>query len=171
MELCTHHIVVVTCKDGDASSRLPVPYTYGLIIRGTENPRVLVMELNSSDVIQMPEKVEQAPSGLVVPYFDLVVISTRDEKRLCGMERDSANGTVVLLELVNERSVSVVPELDDSGVETGKDPGPSRVETQSLHSLALRLEFGEHFGLPKSLSLSPPAMKERERWGYNLNLV
>lgn len=40
---------------------------YHLVIRGRDDPGVLVMELHSSNVIQMTLQGEQAPAELVVP--------------------------------------------------------------------------------------------------------
>lgn len=60
---------------------------------------------------------------------------------------DAADGAVVLVELVDQGSHAVVPELDDAAVETRQDPWPLRVETQALHSVTLRLEFRQHLPL------------------------
>ena len=40
----------------------------------------LVMELHGSDVIQVPNEREGAAPELVVPYFNLVVITAADQK-------------------------------------------------------------------------------------------
>ena len=57
---------------------------------------------------------------------------------------NAANGAFVLVEAINKRPHPIVPQLDDSAVETGEDPWPLRVETQSLDTVALRLEFSQH---------------------------
>lgn len=57
---------------------------------------------------------------------------------------DAANRPVVLVEAVEEGTHAVVPHLDHPAVETRQDPWPTRVETQALHPVALRLELGQH---------------------------
>lgn len=59
---------------------------------------------------------------------------------------DTADGAVVLVELVDQGSHAVVPKLDNAAVETGKDPWALGVEAQALHSVTLGLEFGQHVG-------------------------
>lgn len=75
-----------------------------------------------------------------------------NEKRLRFVEVNAANGTVVLVESVNEGAHAVIPELDHAAVETGEDPWPLAVKAQSFHSIALGLEFRQHF----LQILSPP---------------
>ena len=53
MELRTHDVVVGTSEDSDAFARLPIPNTEGLVIRGTDDPWILMVELNSTNLIQM----------------------------------------------------------------------------------------------------------------------
>jgi hypothetical protein len=74
-----HNIVSMPCQNRQASSTLPIPYSNGLIIRRRENPRVLVMELHCSDVIEMALQSEEAAFLLVIPNFDFVVVATGDE--------------------------------------------------------------------------------------------
>ena len=66
------------------------------------------------------------------------------EERLRGVEVDAPDGPVVLVEAVEEGAHAVVPHLDHPAVETRQDPWPTRVETQALHPVALRLELGQH---------------------------
>ena len=70
--------------------------------------------------------------------------TSRDKERLRIVEVNSANRTVVLIEAINESAHTVVPELDDATVQTRQDPWPLSVEAQSLHSVTLRLELGQH---------------------------
>lgn len=51
----------------------------------------------------------------------------------------------MLVEAINEGVHAVVPELDHAAVQTRQDPWPLAVETQALHSIALRLKLGQHF--------------------------
>ena len=48
------------------------------------------MEKHSAHIIQMAVQGEETAASLVVPDFDLVVIATRDEQRLGGVERDAS---------------------------------------------------------------------------------
>lgn len=53
VELGAHDVVVVPGKDGDTSSRLPVPNPDSLVVGGRDDPRVFPMEENSSDIVQI----------------------------------------------------------------------------------------------------------------------
>lgn len=128
--------MVVAGEDANASARLPVPDSYGLVVGGGEDPRILGVEECRANVIQMPEKSENASLLLVVPhlesrkvmkralnvnffiYLNFEVVTTRHEERLLVVERDAANWAVVLVELFEKSADSVVPELDDAGVQT-----------------------------------------------------
>jgi hypothetical protein len=59
------------------------------------------MEEDGSDVVEMAVKGEEASSSLVRPDFDLIVVTARDEKRLCLVKVDTTDRTIVLLEPVN----------------------------------------------------------------------
>ena len=74
--------MVVAGQDRYACPRLPVPDADGLVIAGADNPGVLIVKLYSSDVVQVAQQCEQTSPELVVPNFDLVVVSTRDKQRL-----------------------------------------------------------------------------------------
>ena len=60
-----------------------------------------MVELHRANVIKMAEKGEEAPTLLVVPYLDLVIVATRDEQWLRVMEADTTHGSIVLIELVD----------------------------------------------------------------------
>jgi hypothetical protein len=60
-----------------------------------------MMEEDGSNIIEMAIEGEKASSGLVRPDFDLVIVTARDEKRLCLVEVDTTDGTIVLLEAIN----------------------------------------------------------------------
>lgn len=76
MELCAHYVVAMACEDGDDTSTLPVPESDCLIITTTQDPWKLCMELDRSDVVQVPGQGEQALLGLIVPDLDFMVITT-----------------------------------------------------------------------------------------------
>jgi hypothetical protein len=59
------------------------------------------MEEDGSNIIEMAIEGEKASSGLVRPDFDLVIVTARDEKRLCLVEVDTTDGTIMLLEAIN----------------------------------------------------------------------
>ena len=82
VELGAHGVVVVAGEDADALSALPVPDPHGLIIRGGQDPWILVMEHCRPDVVKMTQQGEDAASLLVIPHFDLIVISSRDKESL-----------------------------------------------------------------------------------------
>jgi len=58
------------------------------------------MEESSPNVIQMSQQSEQASLLFVVPNFDFVIITTRDEKWLLCMEVNSTNWTIMLVKFV-----------------------------------------------------------------------
>lgn len=78
MELSAHDVVVVTSEDGNASTTLPVPDSNRLIIRGRQDPRLLVMEVDCSNIVEMAIEGVVASPRLVVPDFDLVIVTSRD---------------------------------------------------------------------------------------------
>lgn len=78
MELCTHNVVVVTGEDGDARSALPIPDANGLIVGGTEYPRVFMVEEDGADVVEMAVEGKETLTSFVVPDFDLVIVTTTD---------------------------------------------------------------------------------------------
>lgn len=48
--------MIVSSQNGNASPGLPVPYSDGLVVTGTNNPWVFIVELDSTDVIKVPKK-------------------------------------------------------------------------------------------------------------------
>ena len=97
--------MVVSGQDGNTCPGLPIPDPDSLIIRGRDDPGVFSVEEDSSDIVEicnqyhphLPENRLTAGQGkktfplLVIPYFDLVIITTRTEDRLCWVETDSSN--------------------------------------------------------------------------------
>ena len=112
MELCTHDVVVMAGEDADALARLPVPNANRLVIAGRKNPRLLVMKLTGANVIEMSRKREQTLAQLVIVKFEFVVVATRTEERHRRMERDATHRSIMLVVLVDQRTHSVVPQLD-----------------------------------------------------------
>lgn len=58
----------------DTIPALIIPYSHGLIIRGRQNPRQLVVEECCSDVIDMAFKHKQTSFLFVVPYSYIAII-------------------------------------------------------------------------------------------------
>lgn len=100
MELGAHHVVIVAGEDGDAGPGLPVPDADGLVVGGAQNPGIFMVEGCGSDVVQVAEEGEDAPTLLEVPHLDLEVIATGDEKRLLAVETDSSYRSIVFVELL-----------------------------------------------------------------------
>lgn len=65
----------MTSKDGYTRTILPVPDADGLVVRCGYNPRALMVEVDSSDVVEMAVECENASSEFVIPDLDLVVIA------------------------------------------------------------------------------------------------
>jgi hypothetical protein len=62
----------------------------------------------------------------------------------------ATDGSIVLVEAVEEGAHAIVPHLDHPAVESRQDPWPPWVEAQALHSVALRLELSQHPASPLS---------------------
>ena len=60
------------------------------------------MEHSRPDVVKMTQQREDAASLLVIPHFDLIVISSGDKERLLFVEVHTSDGTIVLVKLVKE---------------------------------------------------------------------
>lgn len=58
-----------TCQHADAGPTLPVPYPDGLIVTGRDHPRILLMKLHCTDIVQMPQQGEETPSKFVIPHL------------------------------------------------------------------------------------------------------
>ncbi|GER35508.1 SusC/RagA family TonB-linked outer membrane protein [Striga asiatica] len=52
-----------------------------------------------------------------------------------------SNRPIVLVKPINESAHAIIPELDHATVKTRQDPWPLAMETQSFHSIALRLKL------------------------------
>ena len=78
---------------------------------------------------------------------------------------DAADGPIVLVEAINESPHPVIPKLDHTAVKTRQDPWPLTMETQSLHSITLRLKLRQH---PHHSKLSKTLTHQKE-FALNLN--
>ena len=103
---------------------MPVPYPNGLVVGTGDDPWQLMVEENGSHIIQMSVQSEKTAPRLIRPYFDLVVVASRDEERLGLVEIDTSNRPVVFFETVNESTHTVVPKLNSRGMEGDEDPWP-----------------------------------------------
>jgi len=61
----THHVMVVTRHSTDEGSVLPIPYADRLVIRATQYPRKLVVEVGRPNIVQVAVECEEASSSLV----------------------------------------------------------------------------------------------------------
>ena len=62
------------------------------------------MKLHGSDVVEVAQEREEAAPELVVPHFNLVIISARDNEWLDFVEVNAANWTVVLVEALQQNT-------------------------------------------------------------------
>ena len=80
MEGSTHDIMIMPCQHRHAGARLPVPDTDRLVIASTDDPWMLVVELDRADVVKVPMESEEAAVRLVVPHLNLVIITCNAPK-------------------------------------------------------------------------------------------
>lgn len=130
VELGTHNIMVMASENRDTGSALPVPNAYGLVVWGTEDPWVFMVEDSGTNVVHVPRKSELAATKLIIPYlsqriiiklscitdnwkvmsyFDLVIISTRNEKWLLAVKANASNRAIMLIKLIQQSAHAVVP--------------------------------------------------------------
>lgn len=72
---------------------------------------------DGSDIVEVTVQGEETPSCLIRPDLDLVVVTTRDEKRLGGMEIYSSYRPVMLLEAIDQCPHAIVPQLNSGRVQ------------------------------------------------------
>lgn len=142
--------MIVAGQHRNASARLPIPDANGLIVGGAQNPRIFVMEECRSDVIQMTEQCEDAAAFFVIPelkfgktgehklvgrlcypikgkenrsrtYLDFEIITARNEQRLLIVETNASNGSIMLIKLLQQSAHAIVPQLDDTAMQTAID--------------------------------------------------
>ncbi len=68
-----------------------------------------MVEEHRSNIVQMAIEGEEASSTLIGPDFDLVVIPSRYEQRLCLVEIDAPDWSIMLLESVYQRTHPIIP--------------------------------------------------------------
>ena len=78
VELSAHDVVVVTGENGDARTTLPITDANGFVVRGTEDPRMFMVEEDGAYVVEVAVESEETFARLVVPHLDLVVVTTTD---------------------------------------------------------------------------------------------
>jgi hypothetical protein len=101
--------MIVTSEHVNALTTLPVPYTYGLIVRTAQDPWIFVMEYGRTNVIYVSEKCEDALPLNVVPNFDFVIVASGYENRLLIVKANTSNGSVVFFEFFEQSTHTVVP--------------------------------------------------------------
>lgn len=68
-----------------------------------------MVEEDGADVVEMAIQGEQASSCLIGPYFDLIVVTARNEERLRFMKINAADRSIVLFESIDQSSHPVIP--------------------------------------------------------------
>ena len=105
--------MIVAGQNANTTSWLPIPNSNGLIVWGRQNPRILTMEFNGSDVVKMASEREQATFLFVIPNFDFVIVSTRNEQRLWPMETNASYGSYYLKAIQNHMKKSKKTQPSD----------------------------------------------------------
>lgn len=67
------------------------------------------MEEDGANVVEMAIQGEQAPSGLIGPYLDLVIITARNKERLRFVKINAADRPIVLFEPIDQSSHPIIP--------------------------------------------------------------
>jgi hypothetical protein len=90
-------------------SILPVPDANGLIVGAGQDPRQLMVEEHRPNVVEMAIKRKLAPSLLIGPDLDLVIVTAGHEERLGFVEVNASNWAIVFLETVDQGAHAIVP--------------------------------------------------------------
>jgi hypothetical protein len=69
------------------------------------------MKLDGTNVIEMSQQSKEASAQLVVPNFDLVIVSSADNERLVQVKIHSTDRTVVLFKAINHCAYTIVPTI------------------------------------------------------------
>ena len=54
-------------------------------------------------------------------YLDFEIITARNEQRLLIVKTNATNGSIMLIELLQQSAHAIVPQLDDTAMQTGID--------------------------------------------------
>ena len=81
------------------------------------------MELHRTDVVQVPVQSEQTLLGFVVPNFDLVVVTSRDEHLLRVVKVYATYGTCKFTELEQQNTYPGVLRICPGELELGSRRG------------------------------------------------
>ena len=68
-----------------------------------------MMEEDRPDVVQVPIEGEETSPCLIRPNLNLVIITAGDEERLCLMEVNASNGSIVLFKSIDQGAHAVIP--------------------------------------------------------------
>jgi hypothetical protein len=103
--------MIVTGQNGQAGTALVVPETQRLVITSAQNPRVRVVELDRTDIIQMTKEGKETTAEFVIPDFDFVIVTTRDQQTFRNVKIHTPDRSIVFFESVNHRSNAVIPPV------------------------------------------------------------
>ena len=80
---------------------------------------------------------KQDLASLMVPHLDLVVVTTTHKERLRGMERNSTNRPLMVLEALIDRTGLIVPQMDRAIVQRRSKERELLVKSNAFHSIRL----------------------------------
>ena len=104
----------------------------GLVVQARQDPRQVVVERNTSHVVEVAAQGENALARVQRPHFHGVVVRARHEKRLRWMERHASNRTVVVLKTGQSKFPCGSPTIGWSRSASHKHPGSFRVERHAF---------------------------------------
>ena len=68
-----------------------------------------MVEKDCSNIVEMSIQREETPPGLIGPDFDLVIIPSRDEQRLCLVKVDTSDWPIMFFKTVDQCAHTIVP--------------------------------------------------------------
>lgn len=87
------------------------------------------MEEYSPHIVKVAVECEQASSALIRPNLDLVVVSSRNEERLCFVKVYASDRTIMFLESVDQCTHAIVPQLDGRRMQRNENPWPDQCQS------------------------------------------